>query len=284
MQRIGFGLGARSRTLYMDRLRSHVAGCREIPPAARTLVVAPHQDDETLGCGGTIAAKRGRGEHVAIVCLGDGATHNAYIAPERMTAMRNAEALEAASVLGVAPGDVRFLGLREGRFHEPKEHAKGVRALARIVRREQPEHVFVTYRHEPHRDHAAAYGIVADALAFAGSRAAVYEYPVWYWCHWPLVPHWGDPVVGTLTHPARGAQAAARVFFDFRYACDVRAFGDVKRAALARYVSQTTKLVDTPEWTTLNDVGGGAWLELMFQDRELFCGSIPRPRAVRRRS
>ena len=38
----------------------------------RVLVVAPHQDDETLGCGGLIARKRYEGLPVHVVFITDG--------------------------------------------------------------------------------------------------------------------------------------------------------------------------------------------------------------------
>ena len=44
-----------------------------LPAASRVLVVAPHPDDESLGCGGTIANYTRGGSTVALLVISDGA-------------------------------------------------------------------------------------------------------------------------------------------------------------------------------------------------------------------
>src|SRR5258707_15716528 len=70
-----------------------------------TLVLAPHPDDESLGCGGAIALLRQRGIRVTIAVITDGqASHpNSRLLPSSvLIQLRRQEALEAASALGVA--------------------------------------------------------------------------------------------------------------------------------------------------------------------------------------
>ena len=70
--------------------------------ARSCLVVAPHPDDETLGCGGSIAARAANGQRVVVAILTDGeaaATMRAS-APDELAALRREEALLAASRLG----------------------------------------------------------------------------------------------------------------------------------------------------------------------------------------
>jgi GlcNAc-PI de-N-acetylase len=72
-----------------------------------TIVFAPHQDDETLGCGGLIALKRSLGLPVKVIFLTNG---DAYTG-DRDAALANArrdEALNALAVLNVTPPDVAF--------------------------------------------------------------------------------------------------------------------------------------------------------------------------------
>ncbi len=74
----------------------------------KVLVFAPHPDDETVGCGGTIAAHCRHGDHVKIIILttGDKAdTRNRY-SREEYVRIRKTEAKKAGVVLGV--NDIEF--------------------------------------------------------------------------------------------------------------------------------------------------------------------------------
>lgn len=72
------------------------------------LVVAPHQDDETIGCGGALALQVRAGKPAHIVILQDGADEyvDLGIARQDLMARRNEESRRAAAVLGIEP---RFL-------------------------------------------------------------------------------------------------------------------------------------------------------------------------------
>ncbi|HLL52387.1 MAG TPA: PIG-L family deacetylase, partial [Myxococcaceae bacterium] len=79
------------------------------------MVFAPHPDDETLGCGGTILRKRRAGAEVRIAFLTDGAASHAHLVPrEALRALREREALEAAGALGVEASRVCWLGFPDG--------------------------------------------------------------------------------------------------------------------------------------------------------------------------
>jgi LmbE family N-acetylglucosaminyl deacetylase len=94
------------------------------PPGSgdRVLVVAPHPDDETLGCGGVIqeAAARGAEVHVVLMTNGD-ASELAVILGERELRLtpeafielgrkRQQESLRALTGLGVPASHIHFLG------------------------------------------------------------------------------------------------------------------------------------------------------------------------------
>lgn len=88
----------------------------------RILVLAPHPDDEVLGCGGVIqeAVKRGLPVRMAFLTYGDNnqwsfliyRKHPVFMprAVQLMGETRHDEALTAASVLGVPARDLTFLG------------------------------------------------------------------------------------------------------------------------------------------------------------------------------
>ena len=78
------------------------------------VVVAPHPDDESLGCGGLIAAATTDGIPVRIVVVSDGAgshPNSVSYPPARLRHLRESETLTAAAELGVAADAVAFLGL-----------------------------------------------------------------------------------------------------------------------------------------------------------------------------
>ncbi len=80
------------------------------------LVLAPHPDDESLGCGGLLAAAfsiRGprRGAHV--VCLTDGAgSHpgSSAVSPADLAVIRRRELVSALIHLGGTEGDLTWVG------------------------------------------------------------------------------------------------------------------------------------------------------------------------------
>ncbi|MBN1794189.1 MAG: PIG-L family deacetylase [Candidatus Omnitrophica bacterium] len=91
-------------------------------PGDRILILAPHPDDEILGCGGVIqkAGKMGLPLKVVFLTYGDSnqwsfivyRKHPVFLpaAVKQMGLIRHDEALEAAKVLGLSPEDLIFLG------------------------------------------------------------------------------------------------------------------------------------------------------------------------------
>jgi LmbE family N-acetylglucosaminyl deacetylase len=144
------------------------------------LILAPHPDDESLGCGGLIAACVAAGRMPLVVILTDGAgshpNSRAYPA-EQLRITREAEAREAVGHLGL-PRD-RLVFLREPDGHAPRcgtEFEAVVRKLRALMARESAcETILAPWRHDPHCDHEAA----AAAAAAIGTRHLAY--PVWGW-------------------------------------------------------------------------------------------------------
>ena len=189
------------------------------------VVVAPHPDDESLGCGGLIAEARRLGRAVRLVVVTDGCgshTHSALYPPERLRSLREDETRAAVAELGLAPEHVRFLRLPDA--HAPSTGSKAEAAATAILEEVDAcdaGAVFVTWGHDPHCDHQASAAIVGLAQARRpGLRA--FAYPVW---GWTLPP---DTEVG----PAPEG-----------YRLDVSAHGAAKGRAVAAHRSQTTDLI-----------------------------------------
>lgn len=193
--------------------------------AGSLVVVAPHPDDESLGCGGLIAAACAEGRDVRLVVVSDGCgshTHSALYPPETLRELREAETGRAVSVLGMDPARVTFLRLPDA--HVPSEGPvaeTAAAAIAQVAADCRASAVFVTWRHDPHCDHKAAAALVGLARSrLPGVR--IYEYPVW---GWTLPP---ETEVGAAPKGLR---------------LDVSDYRGRKMKAVAAHESQTTDLI-----------------------------------------
>ncbi|WCE03871.1 PIG-L family deacetylase [Pseudoxanthomonas sp. JBR18] len=151
----------------------------------RLVVVAPHPDDEILGCGGLLAAACEMGHEVLLISLTDG--EGAYPTdpawpPARLAPARRQELVSAAGRLGATPRNVVHAGFDDGRL---RDHERQVQDWLH-ARLRPGDLVCVTWHRDGHPDHEAA---AEAALAAAGARGLpVLQYPIWAW-------HWGDPDV-----------------------------------------------------------------------------------------
>ncbi|HEY9880634.1 MAG TPA: PIG-L family deacetylase [Leptolyngbyaceae cyanobacterium] len=182
------------RRIRADRLTR--AMCRQSQPMsitpANAVIVAPHADDETLGCGGLIALKRQQGARVAVVILTDGAASHPdhpQLSRAQLVEMRQQEARQALGVLGVPPEQVHFLNQPDqgvATLSEPAMQSV-LTQLVQILQDLAPQESYVTYRRDVHPDHEATYWLVADAIAQSQLPVRLYEYPIYtLWRPWLL--------------------------------------------------------------------------------------------------
>lgn len=145
------------------------------------LVMAPHPDDETLGCGGMLAwaAERGCLAHVVFLTDGERSHPDAEVDLRRV---RRGEALLATTRLGLLPQNISFLGLPDAGLQTLSGlDLTWVRRWIRALMAERrPCLVAVTAPSDPHGDHQAAYALVANAARDLPG-VDVMAYPVWSW-------------------------------------------------------------------------------------------------------
>jgi LmbE family N-acetylglucosaminyl deacetylase len=215
-----------------------LAGFREAPFAAlETLVsgpfvvLAPHPDDESLGCGGLIAqaVEAGLAAHIVVLTDGAGSHPNSKcFPPDRLVALRREEVVEAAARLGVPAARVTFLEAADTRApHEGADFDVAVERLAEQMAAVGARTLFSTWAHDPHADHVAAHRIAVAAARRTDAR--LLSYPVWGW----MLP--GDTRVT--------AEPAARL--------DVSRQLVKKRHAIAAHRSQSGLIDDDPGGFTL---------------------------------
>ena len=141
------------------------------------LVLAPHPDDETLGCGVTIMRKVDAGTPVQVAVVSDGSTYPPHKTAEQNIATRDAELRAACKVLGLDDESVIHLSFPETQLHLAGEAL--VDAVSDLVKKSSPEDVLVTSEADPHSDHAALGEATRRALA--GTSVRLCFYPIWQW-------------------------------------------------------------------------------------------------------
>ncbi|MCB8982729.1 MAG: PIG-L family deacetylase [Ardenticatenaceae bacterium] len=259
------------RQRYWQRIRKRPFALPTAVFQQSALVFAPHEDDETLGCGGMILQKRAAGANVGVVFMTDGRQSHAHLMPvEELIAHRRQEALDACRVLGVAEDHVSFLDFTDGYLSEAVETA--VSPVLDLLQQYQPAEVFIPYIKEPPADHVATNLIVMAALKQYSQPVTVYEYPVWFWYHWPWVSldlhHQGERkaiVKNTLS-----TFLGWRLFTDFNCSLDISPVLAQKCLALEQHKTQMFSLMPDKGWLTLHDVAGGDWLACFFQEKEIY--------------
>jgi LmbE family N-acetylglucosaminyl deacetylase len=135
------------------------------------LCIAPHPDDETIGCGGALCLHADKGDRVAVVFLTSGELGLKHLAKAEAWKIREAEARAAAKILGVH--DLTFLHCRDWELNDDLPQA--LEDLRPIIERERPSLIYLPHPQEWHPDHKAAARIAEQLKSGAELRA----YEVW---------------------------------------------------------------------------------------------------------
>jgi LmbE family N-acetylglucosaminyl deacetylase len=147
------------------------------------IVFAPHPDDETLACGGTIIKKLEEGFNVHVVVMTDGRhSHDATLglaepSPEKIAEIRATEFREATLVLGVNPSNLILLRFEDGKLRRHVSEAR--EKTVQILHAARPIEIYMPYRDDSNEDHRTTYEIVTSSLREAALLPKTYEYSVW---------------------------------------------------------------------------------------------------------
>jgi LmbE family N-acetylglucosaminyl deacetylase len=190
-----------------------------LPTVSRALIVAPHPDDESIGCGGTAALLTAAGAEVGVVFATDGeATRGSDLPPAKLAPRRRDEARRATQLLGIrAPV---FLGLPDGALSERTSELS--RALTDELRRARPELLLVPSPLEEHPDHRAVNTALFQAAqagqaGLAGLHGLHGPFEVWgYETSTPLPANRIVDITSVLAQKeeALAAHATASLAFD----------------------------------------------------------------------
>jgi len=142
----------------------------------RVLVLSPHPDDESIGCGGTLRKHISQGDAVRLIFLTSGEQGGHGCSPAETVLIREREAAKAARILHLS--HVEF-------WREPDGAVRASRRLAaklrNAVREWKPKLIYVPHDGEMHPDHRASARLVRRALLdlAASVRPIVRMFEVW---------------------------------------------------------------------------------------------------------
>jgi LmbE family N-acetylglucosaminyl deacetylase len=137
-------------------------GTAEAVRARSVLVVAPHYDDEVLGCGGLLAQLAAAGSVVRVLFLTDGAGGAEPVGDRAAYARaRRAESAVAGAALGLRGSD--HSGIPDGRLERHLAEAQA--AIRRALLSQRPDVLLVPSPLEVSADHRAAFAAVHRLLA-----------------------------------------------------------------------------------------------------------------------
>lgn len=163
-----------------------------VPAAQSVLVLAPHPDDEAIGCGGTLCLHSRDGARVTVAYMTDGRLGSlrlqgdALVGRQResfqgeLIKARKAEAAAAGRILGT--GELVFLDFPEGELRRCRD---SVRRVADLLVACQPEIVYLPFPADRHRDHVETARIFSGAVGEVTNGCQVFAYEVWS----PLYPN-----------------------------------------------------------------------------------------------
>jgi LmbE family N-acetylglucosaminyl deacetylase len=171
------------------------------------LVVAPHPDDESIGCGGTLRLHVERGDQVDAVFFTSGELGLEELAADAARKVREDEAEQAAEILGLR----RLVFLRHPDWFLDDVAEAAQADLVRLVEELAPRRVLYPHEGEAHPDHAATARIVDRVSAQLGRPFARAAFEVW------------TPMT------------------DFDDVEDITAVVETKRTAVRTYASQLSK-------------------------------------------
>ncbi|MCQ6265564.1 PIG-L family deacetylase [Fictibacillus sp. WQ 8-8] len=158
----------------------------------RILIIAPHSDDEVLGCGGLIERACRLGNHVKVVIAALGETTFIHSGMKVTADIRKKELSDALSFLGCEDYEVLFED-KEG-ILDTIPQKQLVSKIDDILMSFKPSMVFIPYP-SFHQDHKALFHACMASLRpqphLNYKLIAMYEYPLIVW-QYPRINNAGE--------------------------------------------------------------------------------------------
>lgn len=143
------------------------------------LVIAPHPDDELLGCGGSIIKAMNLGHDVHICFLSMGEFGSPDYLPEELSIIRKNEALMSCEFLRISNTKINFLEIKDNTIC--RYDLKAMRQLMKLIRNIQPNITYIPHKNESSSDHQETFYLSMRALDMAGSNNFLEESDSSWW-------------------------------------------------------------------------------------------------------
>lgn len=145
-----------------------------------SIIIAPHPDDEVIGCAGLIQQLLKAGKQVDVVILSGGEKSHSGCCHIDETALKETRrnlSRQAAKVVDLPLEHLHFLDYPDGgiAYNHPETNR-----LKQLIAEVKPNAIFVPHRGEGWSDHIEA-GRIAKKLTEKCDGIQLYEYCVWFW-------------------------------------------------------------------------------------------------------
>lgn len=144
-----------------------------------TVIIAPHPDDEVIGCAGLIQAlvERGTPPHVIILTGGEGSHRGCCNTPQKtIVAERHQLTITAAKTLGLPLSNIHCLEYPDGGVTFVHSETEKLKTILHLL---SPKALFLPHWGEGWNDHTNVAGIVKELMKC--HVVNIYEYCVWMW-------------------------------------------------------------------------------------------------------
>ena len=144
-----------------------------------TVIIAPHPDDEVIGCAGLIQAlvERGTPPHVIILTGGEGSHRGCCdISADEIIEARHQLTIKAAITLGLPLSNIHCLEYPDGGIDIAHTETEKLKILLEEL---SPKALFLPHNGEGWNDHVRVAGIVKELIKEHSVK--IYEYCVWMW-------------------------------------------------------------------------------------------------------
>ena len=198
--------------LMQTALTARAVAVTDLSGGGDVILLAPHPDDESLGCGGAIAALSDLGCAVQVIVITDGGHSHPSSAShprEKLCTLRAVEVARAVDILTMGRGPAPIM------LNYPDNAAPdGVLAATAAARQIQAHltpsisAIWTAWGQDPHPDHGRT-ARIALCLAKQNPHLALWSYPIWGRFDQHVTAFKADSIVQFETHPWQQRKAAA---------------------------------------------------------------------------
>lgn len=203
---------------------------KDLQQFGTTVIIAPHEDDESLGCGGTVSLLRKSGLPVHVIFVSDGTLshpNSKNYPAEKLRQLRETEALNALQILNVPAANASFMRIKDRSVPNPgdADFDAAVHQMLQLLKEIEPDTVLVTWEKDPHPDHRASWQILNKAVMTLDVKPRVLQYLIWIW--------------------ELGKQEDISDNQELKwFYVNIKPVASIKKNAIAAHVSQVSRLID----------------------------------------